>query len=372
MVTLRAVLASALVVTARADDAATAQTEADAAMDQRLFNYQAPGPNDSRSPCPGLNTLANHGFIPHNGRNVNFVNLVAAALEGLGTSPETSALVAGIGLASSHNPLTLGFDLEDLRNHLFLIEHDCSISRNDEAVGNNNKFNPELWDVALKVLNQSDTVSPINLGNAKAARIANQRKLNPKTDYGPRAAAFGGIEMGMILSALSTPSLNPLSGRSMTADGLKDSFGTPDGLYKALTFGLGNVKTEYLRSIFEDERLPTHLGWRPTPETNNVFTAVAIGVIALASDPDLLKDVAGVALGTPMDVLGAVLPIPKQVSTILSSMSSQLESLGHKSKFLRAAHKYLEENDHKMDEQMFWNVAAAGLSPDEQESTKGK
>lgn len=67
-----------------------------------------------------------------------------------------------------------------------------------------------------------------------------------------------------------------------------------------------------------------------------------------------------------------MLPIPKQVSTILSSMSSQLESLGHKSKFLRAAHKYLEENDHKMDEQMFWNVAAAGLSPDEQESTKGK
>jgi hypothetical protein len=23
----------------------------------------APGPDDSRSPCPGLNTLANHGFL---------------------------------------------------------------------------------------------------------------------------------------------------------------------------------------------------------------------------------------------------------------------------------------------------------------------
>lgn len=254
----------------------------------------------ARSPCPGLNSLANHGFIPHNGRNVNFVNLVVAAFEGLGTSPETSAIVGGLGLASSHNPITASFDLEDLRNHLFLIEHDCSISRNDEAVGNNNKFNPELWDVALKVLNQSNSVSPINLGNAKAARIADQRKLNPKTVYGPRAAAFGGIEMGMILSALSTPTLNPLSGRSMSADDLKDSFGTPDGLLKALTFGLGNVKTEYLRSVFEDERLPTHLGWRPTPETNNVFTTLAVGVIALASDPNLLKDVAGVALGSPM------------------------------------------------------------------------
>lgn len=23
-----------------------------------------------RAPCPGLNTLANHGFIPHDGRNI--------------------------------------------------------------------------------------------------------------------------------------------------------------------------------------------------------------------------------------------------------------------------------------------------------------
>lgn len=29
--------------------------------------YVAPGPNDLRGPCPGLNAFANHGFIPHNG-----------------------------------------------------------------------------------------------------------------------------------------------------------------------------------------------------------------------------------------------------------------------------------------------------------------
>ncbi|KAJ4356738.1 uncharacterized protein N0V89_004774 [Didymosphaeria variabile] len=29
--------------------------------------FQAPGPNDRRGPCPGLNAAANHGFIPHNG-----------------------------------------------------------------------------------------------------------------------------------------------------------------------------------------------------------------------------------------------------------------------------------------------------------------
>lgn len=35
------------------------------------FEFQAPGPNDSRGPCPGLNLLANHGYLPRNG----YVNL---------------------------------------------------------------------------------------------------------------------------------------------------------------------------------------------------------------------------------------------------------------------------------------------------------
>ena len=29
--------------------------------------WVAPGPGDLRGPCPGLNTLANHGYFPHNG-----------------------------------------------------------------------------------------------------------------------------------------------------------------------------------------------------------------------------------------------------------------------------------------------------------------
>jgi len=29
--------------------------------------FMPPGPTDVRGPCPGLNTLANHGYIPRNG-----------------------------------------------------------------------------------------------------------------------------------------------------------------------------------------------------------------------------------------------------------------------------------------------------------------
>jgi hypothetical protein len=29
--------------------------------------FVPPGPNDLRGPCPGLNAMANHAYIPHNG-----------------------------------------------------------------------------------------------------------------------------------------------------------------------------------------------------------------------------------------------------------------------------------------------------------------
>ena len=32
--------------------------------------YVAPGPTDQRGVCPGLNTLANHGYISRNGKYI--------------------------------------------------------------------------------------------------------------------------------------------------------------------------------------------------------------------------------------------------------------------------------------------------------------
>lgn len=29
--------------------------------------FKAPGATDQRGPCPGLNAMANHGYLPHNG-----------------------------------------------------------------------------------------------------------------------------------------------------------------------------------------------------------------------------------------------------------------------------------------------------------------
>ena len=42
------------------------------------YDFQAPGPDDSHGPCPALNLLANHGYLPQN-CYVNLGEVVEAA-----------------------------------------------------------------------------------------------------------------------------------------------------------------------------------------------------------------------------------------------------------------------------------------------------
>jgi len=223
---------------------------------------------EARSPCPALNAIANHGFLPRSGKNVNLAQVILGLFLGMGVSPEISGGIGAIGMASSSKPLTLSFDLEDLSKHMFAIEHDCSLSRQDALIGDNNAFDRELWNVALAQLNSSTTVTPIDLGRAKAARIQDAVRRNPRSIYGPRAAAFGYIEHGLMLTALGAP--------------------IP-----------GITRLDYLRCFMEEERLPYHLGWRPTLEATNVATALAVGIASIAGDPNVLTDAGRIVLGTP-------------------------------------------------------------------------
>jgi hypothetical protein len=44
----------------------------------------APGPNDLRGPCPGLNVMANHGYLSRDGV-ASVVQLTTASNEGMST-----------------------------------------------------------------------------------------------------------------------------------------------------------------------------------------------------------------------------------------------------------------------------------------------
>ncbi|KAK5108139.1 hypothetical protein LTR62_008735 [Meristemomyces frigidus] len=98
--------------------------------------YVAPEEGDSRSACPMLNAMANHGILPHSGKNISFpdMNHKIRTTFNFGASfcffvPNFSARF----LSKSYAHDT--FDLADLSLHApNAIEHDASLTRQDVAL----------------------------------------------------------------------------------------------------------------------------------------------------------------------------------------------------------------------------------------------
>ncbi|EEB95553.1 hypothetical protein MPER_05459, partial [Moniliophthora perniciosa FA553] len=70
-------------------------------IDWSQHQFQAPSETDLRSPCPGLNTLANHGFLPRSGSNITVPAVLKAGLEGFNVHRDLLLLAAKAGLLAS-------------------------------------------------------------------------------------------------------------------------------------------------------------------------------------------------------------------------------------------------------------------------------
>ncbi|KAF2767032.1 Cloroperoxidase [Teratosphaeria nubilosa] len=68
--------------------------------------FQAPGAGDQRGPCPGLNALANHGYIPRHGV-VSLLGADSAINEVYGVSVELATILAVMGVVWTGNPISL-------------------------------------------------------------------------------------------------------------------------------------------------------------------------------------------------------------------------------------------------------------------------
>lgn len=132
---------------------------------QNFTTWSLPGPGDVRSPCPGLNSLANHGFLPHNGRGITIPMLITALNDGMNVGADFATVIGGAGLLSvPGNLLATSFGLDNLDEHNFPIEHDASLSRADyyEDNGDNYSFNQSIFDTVLVYYEgMNDTSIPI-------------------------------------------------------------------------------------------------------------------------------------------------------------------------------------------------------------------
>ncbi|EEB94625.1 hypothetical protein MPER_06529, partial [Moniliophthora perniciosa FA553] len=120
-----------------------------AAADTDWSNHQfrAPHTGDLRAPCPGLNTLANHGFIPRDGRNLSVSTVIQGSLDGFNIPSAFIRFIAKLSILTS-NGNDDHFTLEDIALH-GTAEHDASVSRSDYALGSNLGFNATLCNETL-------------------------------------------------------------------------------------------------------------------------------------------------------------------------------------------------------------------------------
>lgn len=146
-----------------------------------------------------------------------------------------SLFVGAAGIGSNPNPLSLEFDLDQLDHHDMVIEHDASLSRADVSTGNNYSFNQTIWDTVLAYYDGMNATSIPVAAKAKYMRVQTEAARDPTFTYGPVQFIFSYGETAIYISTMGDP-----------------------------TTGVAPI--EYVRALFEEERLPYAEGWTPTSE----------------------------------------------------------------------------------------------------------
>ncbi|KDQ54672.1 hypothetical protein JAAARDRAFT_135350 [Jaapia argillacea MUCL 33604] len=218
--------------------------------------FRAAGVGDSRAPCPALNTLANHGYLPRDGKNITFSALVSSLGEVYNLSYPLSTILALSGIATCGSLLTLKLEsLSDLALHN-AIEHDASLVHADATPGS--KYAPTGVD--KKLLEALLAACPHNIDGFRledlaGARVRREGLLPPGKKLSGIHAEIGRGEAGLTWLLM----------RDDVTDG-------------------GVVPKERLEQWYGEERIPD--GWRKPNEVVGLVDArkasAKVGVIMAA------------------------------------------------------------------------------------------
>lgn len=171
--------------------------------------WQAPGPNDKRGPCPGLNTLANHGYLPRSGV-VNPVQLFVGTWRGLSVSPDVIAVLSILSFPLMGDmtklQLSLGtrVGLGDGLAHHGILEGDASVTRDDAWQGNQWSLSPERWEQFKQELitHGNGRVTLKALAEARYRAWKWSYDNNPQFDFNPWRMLVAYAESGFVYGTL--------------------------------------------------------------------------------------------------------------------------------------------------------------------------
>ncbi|KAJ6603250.1 Chloroperoxidase [Mycena vulgaris] len=174
--------------------------------DGKWPDFVPPKEGDSRSACPALNALANHGILPHDGRNVKFSEITHAVRTSFNFAPTFSRFVPGVAADMLHkNPKTDMCDLADISLHNG-IEHDASLTRQDA------KFDPDQGKPHIPFItellgsasgNDSDgnrILTAADLSRYSGKRRAEAKATNPEFTLDKFHKTFGSANSSTLLA----------------------------------------------------------------------------------------------------------------------------------------------------------------------------
>jgi len=191
--------------------------------------FIAPGPEDQRGPCPAMNTLANHGYIPRNGI-ASFEEITLALMEAFNLELSFGANMAANNMLTRGNPfvdkLSIGGvspfvpplpgkidgpETGGIAKH-GRFEGDASMTRADAFIGDNRDFQDILYDFDLLQLGKFGDDGPdgpstvFNLETIIGIKQQNfqlDQAANPEFQYAARRQFGAYNEAAFILNAFA-------------------------------------------------------------------------------------------------------------------------------------------------------------------------
>ncbi|KAF2768754.1 Cloroperoxidase [Teratosphaeria nubilosa] len=166
--------------------------------------FVPPGRSDQRGPCPGLNALANHNFLPHNGI-ATIDQFITQTTTVFGLGPSIALFLAAYGAVVSGDltqwsiggpdarvaaPLGLGLlgQPQGISGSHNKYEGDASPTRGDlYQVGNDYLLQMNQWQDLFDVGKAGDDYNIDNLIDRRAARFQESIDNNPYFFYAPVA-----------------------------------------------------------------------------------------------------------------------------------------------------------------------------------------
>ncbi|KAF7798185.1 hypothetical protein EIP86_009402 [Pleurotus ostreatoroseus] len=235
---------------------------------------------DNRAPCPALNTMANHGYLPRDGNGITAEKLIQAMKECFNLSNTlawflTHGALGLLGQSTSHGKQ---LSLHDFARHNG-VEHDASLYHPD-AEGK--EYAPierddELFAKFFADSKDGRVMAPLDIARVRARRQADYPK-DQTLDFIHAELARG--EIAIVLNCFNNPDPElhaqgvPLADTSLLPRFVQRLLGMKPN---PATTPIEGVPIDRLRYWFEHERLPE--GWKPYHKTTLRQTISTVNVL---------------------------------------------------------------------------------------------